>query len=659
MNYRPEIDGLRAVAVLPIVFFHAGFHWIPGGFIGVDIFFVISGYLIGSIIMGDIAADRFTFRNFYQRRIRRIVPALLVVLLFTLAVGYLVLLPDEYAALAKSTFAALTFMPNIYFWAEASTYFGLDISTQPLLHTWSLGIEEQFYIFLPFLLLLVHKLRAAPMAMLIAVLAVLSFYCNLAFMPTDPKFSFYMLPARAWELLAGVLLVPLLQRAPLLSHAPRHRHLAQALSLAGVALCVAPMFLLNESSAFPGVNALYPVLGAALIIYATRQPGTWAGQALASSLPVAIGKISYSLYLWHWPVAVYAKLRWPASDWVPLAVIAFSLLAATLTYHLVEERYRLRGNRKRPAASLKELAALAAIVAVALGTVLLAGGAPGRVPAAAWAAAGEPADSGIPDNCVALVEGTQFGTRLCQLGAADAAPSFALWGDSHANALAPALHQAASTLGVSGVLLQGSGCRPLLGVYRSGKTECREFNAAAARYLDAHPAIARVYLAGYWRVPLMGFGYDNSHFMIMDDLTTRRSAQENAAVFRRGLQRTSAALPGRTLVLVEDVPEVGRQFGKSVANHFVRQGWLGTPPDTDKAYRPRQDGYARLFRSIVDEAAATMDYLAIQPHLCDNGRCPLLRDGRLMYEDGDHLSLFGSLTLAPVFVADLRQTLPE
>ena len=649
LRYRPEIDGLRAVAVVPILLYHAGYNWIPGGFIGVDIFFVISGYLIGSIITGQIAEGRFTYREFYHRRIRRIFPALLVVLLFTLAGGYFVLLPNEYMALAKSTLAAMTFVPNIYLWAESSTYFGLDVATRPLLHTWSLGIEEQFYILLPPLLLLLHRLRARPMAIILTLIALLSFYCNLRMLPTDANFSFYMLPARAWELLVGVLLVPVVQQLLL------QRWLAQAVSLVGLALCVVPMFLLTERSVFPGVNAVYPVLGAALIILGTTHPETLVGKLLASRWPVDIGKISYSLYLWHWPIAVYATLRWPDSVWVTPAVIASSLLMATLSYHFVEERYRGMGDVQRPVASLKELFALAGAVTLALTAVLAAEGALGRIPEKSLAFEGAQATGRVSGNCVALMDETQLSNMVCQLGKRDAIPTFALWGDSHANALAPALHQAAQELGTAGVLLQGSGCRPLAGVYRAGKASCREFNDAALDYLDAHPDIATVYLAGYWRVPLTGQGYDNSNFMIMDDSTTSRSAAENEAVFRRGLQRTADALPGRKVVLVEDVPEVGRQFGKSVASHFVRRDWLGTPLNTEKAYMIRDDDYARIFRSIVDELEPNLFYLPLQEHLCESGRCPLMRDGRLLYQDGDHLSLFGSLTLAPVFVADLRQ----
>lgn len=652
LAWRPEIDGLRALAVLPILLFHAGYDWLPGGYIGVDIFFVISGYLISTIILREASAGTFTFGRFYRRRARRILPALLPVLVATLIGGHFLLLPDEYTMLAQTALAVLAFVPNILFWIESSTYFGLDSATQPLLHTWSLGIEEQCYLLLPpLLLLLVRGRKPVLLGAVVTVLAALSFTCNLAMLPVDARFSFYMLPARAWELLAGTLVALL---APRLRLRPLG---AQALAAAGLALCIAPLFLLDEHSPFPGVNALYPVTGAALIILATGQPGTLVARVLAIAPAVAIGRISYSLYLWHWPFAVYAGLAWPDSPWTAPLVVALSIAAAALSYQLVEQRYRHRPPGAPRGRARYELAAMAACALAGAGVVLGAGGMPGRVPDAARLQAGQPATGDIGSGCEALPGGTTADQVLCHLGRADSAPTFALWGDSHANALAPALHRAAGNLGTAGVLLQGSGCRPLRGVYRPGRGACRAFNEAALAWLEANPGVRVVYLAGYWRVPLTGQGYDQGGFLILDDASDTRSVTANAAVFHRGLERSAAALADRHTVLVGDVPEVGSQFGKAVGNHRVRRAWLGKAPASESAYRQRDDRYRRLFAEITDSLPAGMTFLPLQPQLCDDGLCPLERDGRLLYGDGDHLSLHGSLQLAPLFTGHLRRAL--
>jgi len=233
--------------VIPIVLFHAGYEWISGGFIGVDIFFVISGYLISSIILEDVSRGRFSCARFYERRIRRIVPALLLVVLATMAGGYFLLLPAEYIDLAQSALGAAAFVPNVYFWATSSTYFGLDIAITPLLHTWSLGIEEQFYIGFPILAyLLASRCSRRLMVSILVGLLIVSLAANLLVVQADAKFAFYMIPTRAWELLAGVVLS--------LGALPQIRKISTAntLSLLGAGLVLGPMFALDETRCFQG-----------------------------------------------------------------------------------------------------------------------------------------------------------------------------------------------------------------------------------------------------------------------------------------------------------------------------------------------------------------------------------------------------------------------
>lgn len=655
--YRPEIDGLRAVAVIPIVLFHAGVDRLSGGYIGVDIFFVISGYLIGSIILGDLGRGRFSFRNFYLRRMRRILPALLFTVAATLASGYFVLLPEEWMDLAQSSAAALFFIPNINFWLASSTYFGLDVATQPLLHTWSLGVEEQFYLLAPALLaFLYRRYRDIALPLMLLVLCLMSFWVNLHWMELDSKFAFYMLPARAWELLAGVFLAWWLPR-----HLP-HRRSGGVLSALGLALCTVPVFLLDEHSPFPGVNALYPVVGSALIILGTAAaPVCHVARLLATWPFVAVGRISYSLYLVHWPVVVYLGLLRPGES-RPLLVLVISVLLATASYRYVEERYRrpLPEGAAAPGRRKRELQVLLAACLVGCSVIVIAEGFPRRVPDSAWSVAGSTAAGEDYGNCEVLADDPSLEAVRCRLGSAEAPVSVALWGDSHANALAPALDTALHRLGQAGYLYFGSGCRPLLDVARPGRSRCPRFNAEVVSAIGADSALETVYLVGYWRLPLMGQSYDKGNFLVQDHLSVERSPAENRAVFRRGLERTLAALPGRRLVLVEDIPEVGSQFGKSLANHFVRERWLGIARQGEYSFTRRDDDeYPQVFEALLRSAFPDLEVLRLQETLCSRSRCPLMREGELLYYDGDHLSEAGSLHLAPVFHRDIPQIQPK
>ncbi|MFN2288758.1 MAG: acyltransferase family protein [Chromatocurvus sp.] len=650
--YRPEIDGLRAIAVVPIVLFHAGLDWLSGGYIGVDIFFVISGYLIGSIILGDLARGEFSFSDFYRRRMRRILPALLFTVAGTLVCGYFFLLPQEWMDSAQSAIAALFFIPNIKFWLASSTYFGLDIATQPLLHTWSLGVEEQFYLVVPALLVLLSRYcRDAALPGFLVLLCAASFWINLHWMEIDSKFAFYMLPARAWELFAGVLLAWWLPR-----HVPGCR-VGAWLALVGVLLCLAPMFLLDEQSPFPGVNALYPVVGATLFILgAGGAPGCAAARWLATRPFVAVGRISYSLYLWHWPVVVYLGLVRPGEANILLALL-LSVVLASGSYHYVERRYRrtsaIGAGVSQP--RVRELQGLMAACMVVCVVVLLARGLPGRVPETAWQLAGATASGEDYGDCEVLAGDVSLQAVRCRLGAPHAAATVALWGDSHANALAPAFDTALHRLGRAGYLYFGSGCRPLLEVARPGRTRCRRFNAAVVDDISAAPDLATVYLAGYWRLPLMGQAYDNAGFLIRDSASRALSPAENRAVFRRGLARTLDALPARRVVMIEDIPEVGSQFGKSVGNHFVRERWRGIRRSGEYMFTRRDDDdYPQAFNSVLSSAFPELEILRLQDVLCSGDQCPLVADGRLLYHDGDHLSEAGSLLLAPVFRRDLE-----
>ncbi|TIP84104.1 MAG: acyltransferase, partial [Mesorhizobium sp.] len=300
MKYRRDIDGLRAVAVLPVVLFHFGISAIPGGFTGVDIFFVISGYLITGSLLDDLERGQFSIISFYWRRARRILPALIFVTLLTCIAALFILLPSDLHEFSLSVIAASTFWSNIYFW-KTSNYFSIDAELRPLLHTWSLSVEEQYYIFAPILMFLIYRYFAKRWLTILLPIILGSFV--LAVMATwlAPNAGFYLLPTRVWELMLGAVLM--LKRPPPLSN----RFLMELVGLAGFGLLAIGFFAISESDPFPGYNALYPCLGTALLIYVGQNsPSTTASRILEVRPLVWIGLISYSLYLVHWPINAFA-----------------------------------------------------------------------------------------------------------------------------------------------------------------------------------------------------------------------------------------------------------------------------------------------------------------------------------------------------------------
>jgi len=364
--YRPDIDGLRAVAVLAVVIFHAWPALLPGGFIGVDVFFVISGYLITGIILGGLAQGRFQFSDFYARRIRRIFPALAVVLVATYVAGWFLLFADDYQNLSRHLMAAVLFVSNFLLRGE-SGYFDAAADRKPLQHLWSLGIEEQFYLVWPALLVAAWRLRLEPLLLMGAVIAA-SFLYNVYSVRIDPVATFYLPLTRFWELLAGGALAAISRPQP-----PAFGgRTADALSVSGVAMIGAGLAMLDGTRIFPGLWALLPVMGALSIILAG--PGAWFNRTVLSTRGmVGIGLISYPLYLWHWPLLSFARI---ANGEAPphlarVLLVLTSVGLAWLTYQWVEKPVRF-GRRRAlvvPALSMS----MVAIAGVALLTDRAAG----------------------------------------------------------------------------------------------------------------------------------------------------------------------------------------------------------------------------------------------------------------------------------------------
>jgi peptidoglycan/LPS O-acetylase OafA/YrhL len=367
-TYRADIQGLRALAVLGVIAFHAGVPGLPGGFVGVDVFFVISGYLMHEIITGEMVAGRFSLGRFYARRLRRILPALVLTLVFVIVAGGLILYPQPYIALGKSMAASALFAANVYFWRDTG-YFSAPAAETPLLHLWSLGVEAQFYLLFPLFLMLLGRWRLSS-AWPLFWLAALSFAASELLLFAKPLASFYLLPTRIWE-----FLLPIVIARP----SKPSRLLREAGTALGVGLVMGSMVLLGDGMRFPGAAALAPCLGAALVVELGRHGPTAAGRWLGARPMAFIGALSYSLYLYHWPVFTFyklAQLETVLNGWEILALVALSALLSLLSWRCVETPFRRVRVRALPVFGLSAAACGAVVVAAVL--VLGSRGLPGR-----------------------------------------------------------------------------------------------------------------------------------------------------------------------------------------------------------------------------------------------------------------------------------------
>ncbi|MET0290832.1 MAG: acyltransferase family protein [Steroidobacteraceae bacterium] len=345
MIYRREIDGLRALAVVPVVLFHAGFELFSGGFVGVDVFFVISGYLITTILVNERRSGRFTLVGFYERRARRILPALFLIMALCLPAAWLWLLPADMLGFSQSLVGVVTFASNVLFWLT-NRYFDTAADFKPLLHTWSLGVEEQFYVAFPVLLVLLTRASRRGLWWVVASIAVVSLCLAQWASIHKPDAAFYLLPTRAWELMVGSLLaLHLLEGQRPFEHRPAFQEFGAAL---GFALIVYSIFAFDATTPLPGLPALVPTVGAALIIWCANG-STFVGRVLGLPLFVGIGLISYSAYLWHQPMLAFAR---HAADGTPSPLLMGALAVLTiplawLTWRYVELPFRDRRHFTR------------------------------------------------------------------------------------------------------------------------------------------------------------------------------------------------------------------------------------------------------------------------------------------------------------------------
>ncbi len=532
LHYRPDIDGLRALAVLAVVFFHAGFGC-PGGYVGVDVFFVISGFLITSLIWKDLESGRFTFVNFWERRARRIVPALVVVTLATLLAGWFLLLPVDFKDLGRASAAQAVFAANIHYWLD-SGYFAGSADEKPLLHTWSLAVEEQFYLVVPFLLWGVYRFGAGrsrrSVGLILATGCAASFALSVYGVARHREATFYFLPTRAWELLIGAL-VAFLPTAP--SSLDR-RAVREVFAWTGLALVLVPVFVYTSRTAFPGLAALPPCLGASWLIWANRRPEqtapTAVGALLARRPLVAVGLISYSLYLWHWPLIAFGHYLalTPLSPGVRALILGGGFLLAVLSWRYVETPFRERTlGATRPAMFAFAGAGLAAVLVGGL-ICLAAQGFPRRLSPQAQAFA----NAKTGQDFINLTTDDIRADKLVRLGSTDPGlhPTVLVWGDSHAWAALPAVDAWLKERGLSGRAALHSVTAPVLGWYRVREfglsRDAVPYNDAVFAYVQSRRIPVALLIAS-WTGYLDEHGHDTGNAVPLDTAllaTVRRLA---------------------------------------------------------------------------------------------------------------------------------------
>ena len=676
-NYRPDVDGLRALAVFAVFVFHAFPGAMRGGFVGVDVFFVISGFLISSIIFRQLESNTFSFWNFYSRRIRRIYPVLVTVLSVCLIFGLFYLLSDEYAQLGKHVAGGAGFISNFLLWFE-SGYFDRAAETKPLLHLWSLGIEEQFYIIWPLLLWLSWKKRF-NLFVVCAVLATISFGLNLCFYKVAPEADFFSPQTRFWELLAGAMLAWISMYPDRLSflkgrlfsrtgagiaatgaqQAGKRHH---ALSLVGALLLVLSVFFIKVTASrnYPGIWALFPVLAAVLLIAAGKD-GWFNKYVLSNRLLVWFGLISYPLYLWHWPILSFVQIvygeKYPA--WVGFAAFPVTVLLAWLTTRLVENplRFGEYGNLKTLFLFVAML-----LVGVAGFSVYKKDGAVSsfnenefiRQEKAFKAYFSEKQRRGSLQCDAIFPDWPHKDVLTCWLQRPVGENTLAVVGDSHAGHLyAGLIEEAGENEGIA--VFPVGGAAPFIDVTTATRLlpEIRDTAYLTHKrtydYIVSRPEIKAVVLAHY---PPASY---------QDAIDRQNPGEKNyLKVLENGMRRTFDMLEkaGKKVFVVLDNPQLPYAPRQCMSPFFSRMTG-GNICSYDRSYYDENKAFAN-YRNLV--LAVSKDYpcvsvVDLSELFCDSERCYIVRDGKMFYQDTNHLNFTGSMYVAPYLMQIIRKNI--
>lgn len=659
MRYRREIDGLRAVAVLPVILFHAGFSVFSGGYVGVDVFFVISGYLITTILINELEQGNFSIVRFYERRARRILPALFVVMLSCLPFAYMWMMPEQLKDFGQSLVATVLFGSNILFWRE-SGYFAAAAELKPLLHTWSLAVEEQYYLLFPIFLLVLWRFGRRPLLWSIVGIAALSLLLAEWGWRNEPGANFYLAPTRAWELLTGsicaFMTVGKIQRS------------SNLLSMAGLACIIFAIFIYDENTPFPSIYALLPVMGTALVLLFAAK-GTWVANLLSLRGFVGIGLISYSAYLWHQPLFAFARLRSLSepSHLLMSALALAALILAWATWYFVEQPFRKRPTPLLP--TQRNVFVASGIVGAVFAGIGIFGhvgnGFPERfesdvplVLAAAQDRGGRPCE----DESISILEG--YPVTGCAYITNGKPVSVALFGDSHSRSISGPLGDLLQKEGISYLDVSHNGCIPFeeLSLWRFDRIEknrCAEFTASFLEII-AQMEVQTLVLTARFPLYLRGERFDNGEGghetrerVWVDDASVSDSRWDDTerlarvrALYEENIRRLAETY---NVVLVYPVPEAGWDVPSFLAKRMIFNGDKMNLSTSAGIYEERTQEVTALFERLAADLPKVFG-ANVQQVLCseETNRCVNADEAGIYYFDNNHLSSAGARLVAPV-----------
>jgi peptidoglycan/LPS O-acetylase OafA/YrhL len=630
MKYRAEIDGLRAVAVLPVILFHGAVSGFSGGFVGVDVFFVISGYLITTILLNDLQNGSFSILKFYERRARRILPALFFVILVCLPFAWRWMLPSQLEDFGASLVSVAFFVSNFFFW-QGSGYFDAAAELKPMLHTWSLAVEEQYYIFFPPLLFLVWKWRS-KWVLPFFVAGFLTSLCLAQWMTqTNPSASFYLSPTRFWEILAGSICAFILRK-----NALPNSEIGASVGLLLIALSIA---VFTKNTPNPGFWTLVPVGGTALIILFARD-GTLVAKALAFGPLVWIGILSYSAYLWHQPLFAFARIRFVSE---PEGLFLLSLIIATFalswfSWKFIEQPFRVTSSFAftRPAIFSMSGVALTILVAIGFGFSAFNGLPHRPTPAGETFADITALEKSLSPNPGLSFDCAQEELTLTDTCRTSPEPSIALWGDSYAMHLAPAL--VASPTKLDFIQLTVSSCGPFPGLVVKVDDiywkDCMAFNDDALQWIARTDHITTVVLSAAF-LPTQHQLFKRGDTEVPQGIVHQTLVQS--------LLSTSRYLRkhGKAVLIVSPPPQNGESLGRC----FISQRVMGPSASSCDFAQAEQTKRNQKISAILKEVESEIPVIWFDTFLCHDGICRTALDTISIYRDSGHLSITGSRIL--------------
>ncbi len=651
--YRPEIDGLRAVSVVGVVFFHAGFGF-PGGYVGVDVFFVISGFLITCTILNNLQAASFSLIDFWVRRIRRILPAVSVMAAIVLVSGFLFLDLQTLKSLAGSSMAQSVLLSNVYFSRDVG-YFAESADFKPLLHTWSLAVEEQFYFIFPFALTLAYRFIRKQVLLILSGVAFISLILSIYGTQNHESATFFLLPFRAWELFAGALLAVTQNKFNL------PRRIAEIISSAGLFLIFATMFLYDKNTPFSGSHALLPVAGAVAFIACCNDNATQVGKLLSLRPIVFVGLISYSLYLWHWPLIVFANnLLIDVSVATRLVLVLISILFAFISWRFVETPFRKRSLRLKHSSVFIFGLVVSAVLFISSAVIWKLGSIPSRY--------SQELQPMVEDISLRGQEYTSKNNKAVAIGASrldtnKLAPDFVFWGDSHGKAIVELVDIKAKEYGLSGEVYLKRGLIPITGLWRTiwddtRKKEYLEYNYQILQSIMERK-IPNLILVSRWAANCSGqnqFGIENGKTLygslVTDTNEINVTPEIASASVRRQLKKMIEYLSnsGTKIWLIKQIPETNNQ---NTARHFLLAKRFPLLNHLDRftvsmdAHRHRQFHADNAFKGME---LANLTIIDPSPLFFNNELRLEVYSERAHYRDDNHLTRYGAEKfLSPIF----------